>query len=161
MTGKVGQVRWEVENVEGTIEAIAEGVAAAPATDVATLATAVVGGVGGVEFTVGASDTGTVALQLVDHNGDDLAVRGSVFAYLSDDANGDSLAATAPSGGIAIGTDGLLIPVVADKAFYLVSEADGDIDLLVTEAGGATWYLIVILPNGLRVASSAIVMVVP
>lgn len=161
MTGRVGQVKWEVENLDGTIEAIAEGVAAAPATDVATLATAVVGGIGSVEFTVGASDTGTVAIQLVDHNGDDLAVRGSVFAYLSDDANGDSLTATAPSGGIAIGTDGLSIPVVADKSFQLVSEADGDIDLLVTEAGGATWYLVVVLPNGQLAVSGPIVMVAP
>ena len=29
MTGRIGQVRWEVENLEGTIEAIADGVAAA------------------------------------------------------------------------------------------------------------------------------------
>ena len=157
MTGRIGQVRWEVENLEGTIEAIADGVAAAPATDVATLATAVVGGVGGVEFTVGASDTGTVGIQLVDHSGDDLAVRGSVFAYLSDDANGDSIAGTAPSGGVAIGTDGVLIPVVAGKAFFLCSEADGDIDIVLTEAAADTWYLVVVLPNGTHRVSGAIV----
>ena len=160
MSDKVGQVRWEVENLDGTVEVIANAVAAAPAADIATVANAVVGGVGGVEFTVGGGDTGTVGIQLVDHNGDDLAVRGSVFAYLSDDANGDSVAATAPSGGVAIGTDGVLIPVVADKAFYLCSEADGDIDIVLTEAAADTWYLVVVLPNGTHQVSGAIAFTV-
>lgn len=97
-----------------------------------------------------------VAIQLKDSSGADLAVRGSVFAYLSDDANGDSIAASAPSGGVAIGTDGLAIPVVADKAFQLVSEADGDIDLDITEGGIDTWHLILIMPDGRLVASDAI-----
>lgn len=160
MSDKVGQVRWEVENLDGTVEVIANAVAAAPAADIATVANAVVGGVGEVSFVVGASDTGTVAIQLGDHNGDDLAVRGSVFAYLSDDANGDSVAATAPSGGVAIGTDGVLIPVVADKAFFLCSEADGDIDIVLTEAAADTWYLVVVLPNGTHRVSGAIAFTV-
>lgn len=111
-----------------------------------------------VDFTIGA-DAGTtinVALQLNDAGGAALATRASVLAYLSDDANGDAIAATAPSSGWAIGTDGLLIPVVANKAAVLVSEADGDIDITLTEAGTDTWYLIVVLPNGLLAASGAI-----
>lgn len=89
--------------------------------------------------------------------GADLAVRGAVYGYLSDDANGDSIVATAPDGGIAIGTDGLLIPIVAGKAFLLVSEADGDIDVTITHAGGAkTLYLILVTPRGKLVASAAI-----
>ncbi|MEX2126961.1 MAG: hypothetical protein WD871_01790 [Xanthobacteraceae bacterium] len=97
-----------------------------------------------------------VAIQLKDSLAGDLAVRGSVFAYLSDDANGDSIAATAPDGGIAIGTDGLAIPLVADKAFQLVSEADGDIDVDITEAGADTWFLILVMPDGRLVPSGAI-----
>lgn len=238
-----------------------------------------------------------VAIQLQDGNAVDLAVRGSLLSYLSNDANGDSLATTAPSGGVVIGTDGLAIPVTpaltnallvdgnlaidatpekfkttqtaavliggvshtkaatveltftaahvitaskfgciliqinaagtvstkvvatpqaydtapaalaalpaADagnialgyiaiennagdwtantddltnasdvttaaftdategtiagaKAFHLTSESDGDIDLNITEAGVATWYLILVLPNGKLVASGAI-----
>jgi hypothetical protein len=103
-----------------------------------------------------AADTINVAIQLKDANGADLAVRGRVFAYLSDDANGDSIAAAAPSGHAAIGTDGLLIPQVMDKAFDLISEADGDIDVNIVEAGAATWYLILVLPNGKLMASGAI-----
>jgi len=97
-----------------------------------------------------------VGVQLNDAAGAPLAVRGSVFAYLSDDANGDTLAGTAPSGGVAIGTDGLAIPLVAGKAFQLVSEADGDIDINITEAGADTWYLVLVMPDGRRVASGAI-----
>lgn len=110
-------------------------------------------------FVIGAEaggDTINVGIQLKDSAGDDLAVRGSVLAYLSDDANGDSVAATAPSGGVAIGTDGLAIPLVADKAFLLTSEADGDIDLDIVEAAGDTWYLILVMPDGKLVASNAI-----
>ncbi|MDX9860893.1 MAG: hypothetical protein RBS99_08230 [Rhodospirillales bacterium] len=97
-----------------------------------------------------------VAIQLTDAAGADLAVRGAILAYLSDDAAGDSIAATAPSSGWAIGTDGLLIPIVAGKAAHLVSEADGDIDVTITEAGAATWYLILVMPDGRLVASEAI-----
>jgi hypothetical protein len=64
-------------------------------------------------FVIGAEggDAINVGIQLKDADGVDLAVRGMVKAYLSDDAAGDSLAAAAPSGGCAIGTDGVLVPL--------------------------------------------------
>ncbi len=65
----------------------------------------------------------------------------------SDDANGDSLAATAIDTA-AIGTDGLLIPLVTGKCWLLVSEADGDIDVNLTQDATGTWYLILVMPNG-------------
>lgn len=109
---------------------------------------------------VGAENTGAgtinVTIQLKDAAGVDLAVRGSVFAYLSDDAYGNSIVATAPSAGWAIGTDGLLIPVVTNKAAQLVSEADGDIDITITEAGADTFYLVLVMPNGSLLVSDAI-----
>lgn len=109
-------------------------------------------------MTVGtqAGDAINVAIQLTDAEGNNLAVRAGVFAYLSDDANGDSIAGTAPSGGWAIGTDGLLIPVVANKAAHLISESDGDIDVTITEAGADTWYLILVDTAGRLIASGAI-----
>lgn len=113
----------------------------------------------GATFVIGAEAANVinVGVQLTDAEGTDLAVRTGVLAYLSDDANGDSIAATAPDGGWAIGTDGLLIPVVANKAAHLVSEADGDIDLDITHAAGAlTVYLILVMPSGRLVASEAI-----
>ena len=109
-------------------------------------------------ITVGAEATNAipVTIQLQDAEGTALASRRSVFAYLSDDANGDSVAATAPDGNVAIGTDGVLIPVVTDKAFQLTSEADGDIDLSIGESGIDTWYLVVVLPDGRLTVSDAI-----
>lgn len=100
-------------------------------------------------------DVVNVAIQLKDSGGANLAVRGSVFAYLSDDANGDSLAGTPPDT-VAIGTDGVVAPMIAGKYFALMSEADGSIDLNITEDGTDTWYLIVVLPSGKHVVSAAI-----
>jgi hypothetical protein len=115
-------------------------------------------GVQGATIVVGAEDTNkiNVAIQLKDYSGDDLAVRGSVQAFLSDATAGEAAAATAPSGHVAVGTDGGVIHLVTDKVFVLTSEADGDIDIDITEAAGATWYLVIILPNGKRVVSDAI-----
>jgi hypothetical protein len=113
---------------------------------------------GDATFSIGAEAANVinVAIQLKTALSD-LPRRGAIFAYLSDDANGDSLAATAPDGGVAVGTDGLLIPVVADKAFNLISESDGSIDLDITHAAGAlTLYLILAMPTGQLVASTAI-----
>jgi hypothetical protein len=117
--------------------------------------------VASVTFTVGAQagDVINVGLQLKDANGVDMAVRSSLLAYLSDDAAGGSIAAAAASGGVVIGTDGLAIPIVASKFFLLTSEADGDIDLDITEAGADTWFLIVVLPNGKLAPSGAITFV--
>ena len=110
-------------------------------------------------FTVGAeaSNVINVAVQLLDRlNGNEVGERIAVPFYLSDDANGDSVAASAASGGIAIGTDGLMIEWTTDKAGLLVSESDGDIDIDITETGVDTWYLILVMPDGKLQASGAI-----
>lgn len=105
--------------------------------------------VSSVTTTVGteAANAINVAIQLKGPNGD-VSRSGGVFAYLSDNADGSTIAVSAPSGGWAIGTDGLLIPVVANKAAYLISEADGDIDVTITEVTDKTFYLVIVLPDG-------------
>jgi len=110
------------------------------------------------EITVGteAGNVINVSIQLQTAKRANLAVRTSLFAYLSDDANGDSIIASAHSTGWAIGTNGVLIPVVANKAAHLVSEANGLIDVSITEAGAKTAYRIVVLPDGSLIASAAI-----
>lgn len=112
----------------------------------------------GVDFTIGTEATNAITVNVQLKDGPDaIAERAACRFYLSDDANGDSLAGTAPSGGIAGGTDGVvLVEEVANKVLTVVSEADGDIDLVITETGADTWYLIAILPDGRLVASSAI-----
>lgn len=117
------------------------------------------GAFGLVDFTIGAETGGTtknVALQFKTANGDDVQERVTCLAYLSDDAHGDSVIATAHSSGAAIGTDGLAIPLVANKAFLLTSESDGDLDLNFVEAGAKTAYLVIVLPDGSLTVSGAI-----
>lgn len=112
-----------------------------------------------VSFTIGAEAANAIAvtIQLRDgKTGAECNERRAVHAYLSDDANGDSIVATAPDGGWAIGTDGLLIPVVANKAAILVSESDGDIDVAITHAAGAKTVYLIVVAGGILHASGAI-----
>lgn len=102
-----------------------------------------------------AGNVRNLAIQLVDGAGGDLAERGTILAYFSDDAAGDSVAATAFDT-VAIGTDGLAVPLVVGKVFLLTSEADGYIDINITEDAAVTKYLILVMPNGRLVSSGAI-----
>ena len=108
-------------------------------------------------FTIGtqAGDAINVAVQLKDSIGGEMAVRTTLAWYLSGNANGDTLA-TAPNGGIAIGTDGLLIETLADLAGLVTSEADGDIDVTITDSGTPTVYLVLVMPDGSLEVSGAI-----
>lgn len=102
-------------------------------------------------------DTINVAIQLNDAAGAAMATRSCVMAYLSADENGDSVITTAHSTSPAIGADGVLMPLIADKVFLLTSEADGDIDIDFVEAGAlGPYYLVVVLPNGSLNVSGAI-----
>lgn len=96
-----------------------------------------------------------VAVQLKDGNGADLAVRGKVRAYLSDDANGDSVTATAPDGGIAIGTDGVFIgtpPTLADAVIV-----DGNLAIDATPEKFKTTQKLAYVLNGVfHTAAAAI-----
>jgi hypothetical protein len=109
-------------------------------------------------FTIGAENTNAinVAIQLTDRlNGGDLTERAAIQWYLSADTNGDAIA-TAPSGGIAIGTDGLLIEHSNNLAGVAISESDGDIDVTITESTAKSFYLILIMPDGKLYSSGAI-----
>ena len=113
--------------------------------------------VGGATITVGADagTTITVTIQLNDASGNEIAARAALWAYFSDDANGDSIAGTGPTS-IAIAADGVWQEVITDKAGWLVSEADGDISLTITEAGADVWYLVLVMPDGSLVVSDAL-----
>jgi|PlaIllAssembly_1097288.scaffolds.fasta_scaffold00002_14 hypothetical protein len=114
--------------------------------------------IGNATFTVGTEtdDVIRVAVQLKDRAGANLAIAAGVQAYLSDNSNGLSLVATAPSGGWAIGTTGVLIPNVANKAATFICSSSGVFNVDITEVGAKTAYLVVILPLGNLKISSAI-----
>jgi len=108
-------------------------------------------------FTV-ATETGntiTVSVQLNDAAGTACAKSQGLYGYIASDTGGMALD-TAPSGGVAAGTDGMIIETLADQGFWCVSEADGDIDIVLTETGTGATYLALILPNGDITVSGAI-----
>ncbi len=109
-------------------------------------------------FVVGSesSDTITVNIQLVDGAAADMATRSAVQFYLSSDANGDSVATAATS--LVAGTDGVMIESVSNSAGMLISEADGDIDVVVGDTGSTTYYLVLVMPKGNLVVSGAITL---
>lgn len=112
----------------------------------------------GAKFTVGTegSNAINVAIQLMDrYNGNEIGERIALPWYLSGDANGDAVSA-APSGGIAIGTDGLLLEWTNNISGLVISEADGDIDVTLTETSTPTFYLVLVAPDGKLLVSGAI-----
>lgn len=109
-------------------------------------------------ITVGAEagDARAITIQLKDANGNDLTSRQMVMAVVLADASGNAFVGTGGSTGIAIGTDGALLALVAKKVFLLISEDDGDIDLTWTDTGTEVAYLGLILPNGRMIISDAL-----
>ena len=109
-------------------------------------------------ITVGAENTNVraIAIQLKVANGNDVTVPTFVKAYVMADATGLAFASTGGSTGIAIGTDGAMLTIVAKQVFILTSEADGDIDLTWTDTRSEAAYLHIELPNGKIVVSAAL-----
>ncbi len=97
----------------------------------------------------------TVTIQLQDHAGVDIDYAETVQIVMFTDATRTAFATTGGSTGIAIGTDGALLALVAKKVFLVTSEADGDIDLTWTDTGTESVSLALYLPNGNVVTSAA------
>ena len=109
-------------------------------------------------ITVGteASNVVNVAIQFNDAKGDALTEAWAGNIYFSDDAAGQTLATTAIDT-VAVGTDGTIIKeVTAGKHYYVVSEADGDLDLNLTQDAADTLYMQVVFGDGRKKASSVI-----
>ena len=115
----------------------------------------------GVSFTVGteAADVINVGLVAQYWNGSICDRRMALPWYLSAAADGGDLAA-APSGGMAIGTNGVLIEEIAGRSGVVVTNANGRADINITEAGGVTRYLVIVLPTADLVVSPAITFAV-
>ena len=114
---------------------------------------------GRVEFTIGteAADVIRVTAALKRPRvGLGVGKRLAVVAYLSTDAEGDNITSSAPDGGVVVGNKGVVIPLVAGKAFQLITNASGEVNIDITESTAKTFYLIIVLPTGETVASGAI-----
>lgn len=113
----------------------------------------------GAVFAVSAEDTDVIQVAVqFSKGGGRIDINETVACpwYLASDAAGLTPSSVEPSGGVAAGTDGALIESIANLSGVMISEADGDVDVVLTEAGVATWYLVVILPNGRIAVSDAI-----
>ncbi len=111
----------------------------------------------GATITVQAESGSTVQvdIQLTDFFGKDLATVGSCLAYLSDNADG-STTGTAHTTSPVINTDGLMMILLTDLAWLLISESDGDISIDFVDSSTSTVYLVLVMPNGTLVISDAI-----
>ena len=109
-------------------------------------------------ITVGAESTNVRAITIAmkDGAGNAMTTRALVNVVVLADANGDAFVATGGSTGIAIGSAGALLALVAKKAFMLITEADGTADLTWTDVGTEAAYLGIVLPTGELVISSAL-----
>ena len=113
-----------------------------------------------VVFTIGteAADVINVSAVVKDYD-----VRASVSearvltVFLSDDSGGIDIAATAPDGGIAAGTNGVILDApVANKLLTVQTAIDGTFDIDITDSGTPTFYVVAVLPNGKQVVSEAV-----
>lgn len=111
-------------------------------------------------ITVGTENTNAinVAVQLKSDKAQAaIATRRVLDVYISGVNTGADIVGTAPNGGVAIGTTGaILASVVANKYFKVICNASGQFDLTLTDSGTPTFYLVVVMPNGRLVISSAI-----
>jgi len=108
-------------------------------------------------FTIGteAANVINVAAQLRNADNQNIVGRRAISAYLSGVSTGGDLAA-APSGGVAIGANGLLTEPIADRSFQAITGANGLFDINITEATVRTLHLVLVFPSGAIQVSSAI-----
>lgn len=114
--------------------------------------------IGNAVITVGAESSNVIraSVQLKDGAGSNIAFRANVLSYLSNSVDGSTLLTAEHSGGWAIGNAGLMIPLTANKVARFTTNATGAFNVDITESGTKTAYLVVVLPNGKNVVSSAI-----
>lgn len=105
-----------------------------------------------VDATVTVGDESTnvraITIQLKDADGNDIDYVESFEIGIFTSAARTAFATTGGSTGLAIGTDGALLALVAKKYFVATSEADGDWDGTYTDTGTEACYIGIKLPNG-------------
>ena len=103
-----------------------------------------------------AGDTIPITIQLLDAAGRDLDYVEEVSIAIFANVGRTAYATSGGSTGIAIGTDGALLTVIAKKRFFATCEADGDLDLYWTDTGTEVAFIGLKLPNGKWVMSSTL-----
>lgn len=112
-------------------------------------------------FTVGVEGSNAINV-VVSANGAPGAVPAKLpklVGWVSDDSDGSSVAATAPTT-LAIQSSGrgTLTEHVANKVFTLTLDDNGKADVEFGDAGADTWYLVIVLPSGAVQVSGAVTL---
>jgi len=96
----------------------------------------------------------TVSAQLQNADGVDLANAATVGIGITTDSGGNTAGSV---NALAAGTDGTGHVLAAGIYSMMRSEADGDLDLVVTKNDAGTVYPVVDLPTGRRIVGPALV----
>jgi hypothetical protein len=121
------------------------------------------GGAGfAIDFTVNTqAGTAIVVDVSLEKDGTAVAEEYGLFAWLSDTPK-SAIVSPAPTGGVVIGDGGAgetIIEHAADVAWHVRTNASGAIDFQIVDSGTPTFYLNLILPDGVIVVSDAITFV--
>ncbi|MFN3077793.1 MAG: hypothetical protein ABT940_13125 [Alphaproteobacteria bacterium] len=112
------------------------------------------GGVTQGVLTAEDTDARTMSFQFYDRAGRDMQRMVSGIGYISSDPTGATLEAASSTLSVAAGTDGVVGSLSASNVagltiFKWTTEADGDLDITVTQTSGADLhYINLCLPNG-------------
>lgn len=112
-----------------------------------------------VTWTVGAEATNVIKVTgvLKSPHGRALAAATPLRVWLTQNATTKIVAPVAPSGTVVIAAKGAIIVSPTAKLVHdIVTNASGEFDFNITEAGAATWYMVAQLPDGTLSVSPAI-----
>jgi len=110
-------------------------------------------------FTIGTEGSNAITVNVAvktNHGQTTVASRRALMCYLSDTATGAGVTATAPATSVVAGTNGKVDALVTKKVFLCTTDATGNLDIVIAETGVATWYLVMVMPDGRLVVSGAI-----
>jgi len=108
-------------------------------------------------ITLVSSDPAVITIQLKDFSGHDLKVPASVMAWVSSTATGIDPSALSSEIALTGSGDGAVLIHLSHYLYQLMSEADGDIDITITDTGDTAQYLTLLMPNGKLVVSEHLV----
>jgi len=117
--------------------------------------------IGGFTLTAAAGTTnvGTVTIQATNTNGEALSIPRKLQVWISDDADGQTIAAVAGTGTVGVsGTDGYVLKEVTAKLFWEVMTDDtGEIIITLTDTNERAVYVNVANPWTGEVSNAAVV----
>ena len=108
-------------------------------------------------ITLVSSDPAVITIQLKDYAGNDLTVPASVMAWISSTATGIDPSAVSSELALTGSGDGAVLIHLTHYLYQLISEADGDIAVTITDTGTTAQYLTLLMPNGKLVVSEQLV----